>query len=402
MIEDNQYTQKQVESIAQQAAERAIFSIMNLDNLCTRALAGQNQEESAMPSNVRHKITLSNGQEYILRGKTLAEAVENLLPKLSQSSGPLFSEYAAEWGQLYHDPKSGDRWKRETTFILNKHILPFYGEMRMGDITLNDVQRFFNTKKSLSESSCKHMKYILSGIFQSAMEDGYMTRDFTKSTRLTYSKTKTERLPLSFDDAQDILAHIGELTNGEQTLMGLLMFTGIRRGELLGLKWEDVDLKNDMIHIRHSVNFKDGNTPELKEPKSKAGLRDIPITEELKPFLHPGKSGTFVIGSKKKPLTARAYLCMFDRIRKKIDLHGATAHVLRHTFATISSEYLDPKTLQRIMGHSKLDITMNRYAHAQERLVEAAGKKLTGMYGMVEMPRSCPEENGENPCGATV
>ena len=389
MEDYNLYTPQQVEEIARQAALAAMercSSPPNLDNISTRALDDPQKEEQIMPSKIRHKITLSNGQEFTLHGKTLGEAIENLLPKLnitSEAQTPVFSDYTSEWIELYHDPNSGDRWKRESRMMINKHLLPFFGKMHLGEISLNDVQRFFNSKADLSESSCKHLKYLLSGIFESAVEDGYMARDFTKSSRLTYSHKKTEREPLSYDDAQDVLTNLSKLSSDEQAMIALLMFTGIRRGELLALRWQDVDFEGGMIHVRHSVNFKDGNTPELKTPKSKAGLRDVPITDELKPFLHPLDPDTFVIGSKKTPLTARAYLCEFDRIRNKIDLHGATAHVLRHTFATISSERLDPKTLQRIMGHSKVDITMNRYAHSQDRLVEAAGDKLKGMYGTV-------------------
>lgn len=388
------YTPQQVEEIASRAAQQAIERMLhppNLDNISTQAL----EEELTMPSKVRHKITLSNGQEFTLCGRTLGEAVESLLAKLAaepRAASPSFSAYAAEWTRLYHNPNSGDRWKRETQILLNKHLLPFFGDMHIGDITLNDVQRFFNSKSDLSESSCKHMKYILSGIFQSAIEDGYLTRDFTKSTRLTYSHKKTERKALSYDEAQQILTDMAKLPEEEQVVLAMLLFTGMRRGELLAIRWCDVDLDHGMIHIRHSVNFKDGNTPELKEPKSKAGIRDVPITDELRPFLHPADPDIFVIGSKTAPLTARAYGCMYDRIRGKIDLHGATAHVLRHTFSTMSSERIDPKTLQRIMGHSKMDITMNRYTHAQERLVEAAGKKLSGMYGTVETHQNHPSE----------
>ncbi len=71
---------------------------------------------------------------------------------------------------------------------------------------------------------------------------------------------------------------------------------------------------------------------------------------------------------------------MFNRIRTSIDLHGATAHVFRHTFITMCSAYLDPKTTQSLAGHAKCDITLNRYAHAQERPIRAAGDDLAGIY----------------------
>ena len=357
--------------------------LMNLQNpICTRELNSEGGFN--LPQKIRHKIMLSDGRQYDLIGNDMSQAIEVLLNNITAESKtvtPVFEDYVKEWLELYHYPNVGASWKRETDLLMSKHIMPYFCKMELGDIKMNDVQRFFNTKAGLSESTNKHIKYLLSGIFQSAVEDGYMDRDFTKSPRLTISHRKEEREPLTLDEVQDVLSHLDQLNQQEQRLIMLLLFTGMRRGELLGLRWGDVDLVNEKIYVRRSVAFPDGNNPVLKDPKSKAGKREIPIVPELKPFLIEKNKNVFVIGEKDSPLTARAYGWMFDQIEKKIDMHGATAHSLRHTFATLSSEHLDPKTLQYIMGHSKMDITMNRYTHVQERLVDAAGTKLVNMYG---------------------
>lgn len=70
----------------------------------------------------------------------------------------------------------------------------------------------------------------------------------------------------------------------------------------------------------------------------------------------------------------------YNHLVQRIDLHGATAHTFRHTFITMCACYLDPKTLQSIAGHSKCDITLNRYAHAQQEQIEKAGEKLGNLY----------------------
>ncbi len=94
-------------------------------------------------------------------------------------------------------------------------------------------------------------------------------------------------------------------------------------------------------------------------------------------------TGRFLVGDADRPLTKRAYEWTYRQLTGKIDLHGATAHIFRHTFITMSSVYLDPKTLQSIAGHSKCDITLNRYAHAQREQIEKAGEKLADLYAVI-------------------
>ena len=135
--------------------------------------------------------------------------------------------------------------------------------------------------------------------------------------------------------------------------------------------------------LTRAVWFAVSPTPSLKAPKSRAGFRDIPILPPLMDVLEEAKAeaaGRFLIGDDVRPLTKRAYEWVYGQITREIDLYGATAHTFRHTFITMSSLFLDPKTLQSIAGHAKCDITMNRYAHAQQEQIAKAGEKLAGIY----------------------
>lgn len=137
---------------------------------------------------------------------------------------------------------------------------------------------------------------------------------------------------------------------------------------------------------RDSIDYSDSNTPILKAPKSKAGERVIPILPPLMEILKTAKDqavGRFLVGDGDCPLTKRAYEWQYRHLRQAIDLHGATAHTFRHTFITMSSVFLDPKTLQSIAGHAKCDITLNRYAHAQQEQIAKAGEKLGDLYAVV-------------------
>src|SRR5699024_9930594 len=99
---------------------------------------------------------------------------------------------------------------------------------------------FYNQHAHQSRSTVNKLALILHGIFDSAIEDGLCVIDPTRSKRLTYSKKKTFREALSIEAAQDIITNLPRLELKDRLLVALLIFTGIRRGEALGLQWEDI------------------------------------------------------------------------------------------------------------------------------------------------------------------
>ena len=158
--------------------------------------------------------------------------------------------------------------------------------------------------------------------------------------------------------------------------MGLLMYTGMRRGEALGLRWEDIDLENNLIHIQRNVTHPQMNTPIVTTPKTKAGRRSIPIDDNLMEILKPlGTEGYILSGE--NPMTLCSHRNMMKRINKAIDLHGATAHILRHSFLTYAvGETTDYKTVQGISGHADIGTLLNRYAHPQDNKIKELSKSM--------------------------
>jgi integrase len=119
---------------------------------------------------------------------------------------------------------------------------------------------------------------------------------------------------------------------GDMRLVALLIFTGIRRGEALGLQWEDIDFDRKLINIRRSVRFV-GNKGYIGPTKSKAGVRLIPLEPQLEDILMvlPPDS-KYILGNGEFPITEMTYKRGWERICRTIDMHGATAHVLRHIY----------------------------------------------------------------------
>ena len=153
----------------------------------------------------------------------------------------------------------------------------------------------------------------------------------------------------------------------------------MRRGEVLALRWEDVDFEENVINVQRNVTYTN-NQPFIGSPKTNSGYRAVPILDELLSFLSPfEKTGYIVFGADSEtPMTLQAFRCMEYRIQKTIDLHGATAHVFRHTMGTLLNDAAaDVKTIQSILGQSDFKTTMDRYVHPRENKKQEAIKKVS-------------------------
>lgn len=201
-----------------------------------------------------------------------------------------------------------------------------------------------------------------------------LTRNIARSNRYVKSKTVVVRQALSREDAQDILNHLDRLEERDQLFIALALHTGMRRGEIYALRWEQIDLDSRMIHVRNAVKLA-GNIPVIGLPKSKAGIRDVPINEPLLNLMRRcSREEGFVITGERNPNGAMSSCGMnrqWQRIKRKIDVHGATPHVFRHTFATLIQPHTDIKTLQTIMGHADIETTLDRYTHTVNKNIAA-------------------------------
>lgn len=167
-----------------------------------------------------------------------------------------------------------------------------------------------------------------------------------------------EALPIEY--FRDILDHLTCLDQMDRYFLGLVMYTTLRKGEALGLQWEDLNPENGLINVRRTVSHPKQNQPVITTPKTKAGYRQVPLDPDLVKLLHPDGRTGYIIQHEGEPISARTYSNMMDRIRRTIDLHGATAHILRHSYITYASSLTtDYKTLQGIAGHADITMTVN-------------------------------------------
>lgn len=303
-----------------------------------------------------------------------------------EDANPLFEDYAQDWWDTYEAKRLSGGTKIDYDMNLHKHVIPYFKGKRLRDITTKDVQGFYDERAEYSNSTCRHWRTLLYGIFNSAIEDNLLAKNPAKSVRLTMSKKKTERLPISKEEAARLEVNLHLLEGKDLLLLAILLYTGVRRGEMLGLRWEDIDFGHKLIHVRRQITFIN-NRPVEKLTKSKAGLREVPLLPELEQILrnHMPVSEDFAqyVVDGEEALSERSFRNTWKRICKKVNLpKGVTPHVLRHTFLTQlqATGRVDIKTLQSIAGHSKITMTMNTYVHKDVGNVEKVSRTSGGLF----------------------
>ena len=169
--------------------------------------------------------------------------------------------------------------------------------------------------------------------------------------------------------------------NVTPTNLGILicLYTGLRLGEICALRWEDISLPEQTIHVHQTMQrIQDKKTEGRKTkviittPKSSCSIRTIPIPDDLADLIRSHgvqKCGYFLTDSETTYLEPRTMENRFKRVLDAIDTDPINFHALRHTFATKCVELgFDVKTLSVILGHASVNITMNRYVHPSMKM----------------------------------
>lgn len=254
-----------------------------------------------------------------------------------------------------------------------KHILPVFGSLFHDAVDAHQVHLFI-TKKLESGLSARYVSdivIVLKSIFK------YANRVYNLYNPLANvilpKKKKSEIVLLSSTEQKKLQSYMQN--NTSQTTLGitLSMYTGLRIGELCALQWKDIDLEKRTLTVNHTLQrIRDAHgTAKTKliitEPKSISSHRTIPLPDCLLHILKTFQidSNAFVLSGSNKPVEPRVMQYRFASILKRVNLPSVHFHALRHMFATnCISLGFDVKSLSEILGHSSVEITLNRYVHS--------------------------------------
>ena len=253
-----------------------------------------------------------------------------------------------------------------------KHILPEFGDIPCADLTAGRINAFINKKLAdgLSASYVRDIFTVFKTMLKYAQEE-YRFRLSLKNVVLPKAERKQVE-KISDTEQKKLVSYLK--ANMSLTAFGILLslFMGLRIGELCGLKWEDVDFRNKILHIRKTVqriSLANGNRKTrivISAPKSATSFRDIAIPDALMKYfeMFRDEADYFILSGTDKPVEPRTMQYHYKKILRSAEVKDHNYHKLRHTFATNSAEKgFNVKALSAVLGHSSVTLTLNRYIH---------------------------------------
>ena len=306
-----------------------------------------------------------------------------------------YKEWLNEWLKNYIKPTTKEKTYTRYAEIINKHIIPQIGLIEINDITpliLQQTITTFLTKgnlktgKGLASNSVNSIINVIKLSLKTAYSSGITQNYIGDSIRRPKTEEKEINCFSVFEQNK-----IQTVVVKSYKLFGILLclYTGIRIGELLALKWSDIDFINEEISItKTSHDSKDANGKFCiftNKPKTPSSKRIIPIPKKLMSLLkeyYNKRISEYVVCTKNgKNVSTRSYQETFKRLLINLKLPIKNFHSLRHTFATRALECgMDVKTLSEILGHKSPTITLNRYVHSliehKKEMMNRLGKNL--------------------------
>jgi integrase len=263
--------------------------------------------------------------------------------------------------------RSGDHYKpsaiRSYEAALRDRIFPDLGGKRLGDVQRRDVQRLADDllAEGRDPSTIRNALMPLRVIYRRAVEDGDVSVNPCTNLRLPAVRSRRERIA-SPEEAQRLLVALPER---DRPVWATALYAGLRRGELLALRWEDVDLAAGVIRVERS--YDDKGRVEI-EPKSRAGRRTVPIVGALRDVLvehkaRQGRNSGLLFGSSAEtPFVPSNLWRRAQRAWKRARLEPIGLHEARHTFASVLiAAGVNAKAITTYMGHASIQTTYDLY-----------------------------------------
>lgn len=325
------------------------------------------------PDGLHEAIRVINGKRKAFRGKTDREVDRKILEfREEEEKGPLFLAVAKEW----HD----EHWKEISPQTKRGYdaaysaVISAFDARRIKEITPAMVSQFVKAQVRLgfARDTVDRRLYIAGMICNHAILGGILDINPCAAVRLPGGLKKEKR---GLPSDRDLKAVEDGVDGPDGLLPFFLLYSGLRRGEALALRYGDIDRKEKVIRVTKSVYY--DPLPKIKEPKTKAGIRSVVFLDKLAAVLPDGPEDELVFPGRNGGLMTKGTFAALWERWKKASGANVCAHQLRHGFATLCLEAgLDEKDAQEQLGHASAAVTRDVYEHIRASRRKLSAEKL--------------------------
>lgn len=348
------------------------------------------------------RLSLPNGKRKSLYAKTRREAQDKLKAALRDLDNGLdlsirrqtVGQFLDRWLEDVVKPSTRHSTHHSYALMVRLHLKPEIGHIALTELTPQHVQAMMRKKSAsgLSPRTVQYIRAVLRIALGRAVKWGIVGRNVATLVDPPRSQRKPVE-PLTLEQAQQFLTATKEDRLGP--LFHLAITTGLREGELFGLRWEDVDLDGKLIRVRRSLQRIEGR-PQFVEPKTDLSRRTVHLTDsgvaalrrqrvrQLEERLVAGAKwtdwGLVFTSSVGTPLEPSNVIKRLHESLAKTGLPRQRFHDLRHCAASLLlASNATPREIMGVLGHSQISLTMNTYAHLSPTLERAAMDRLEGL-----------------------
>jgi integrase len=316
--------------------------------------------------------------------------------------------FLTEWLAVVRNTVALGTFERYEQYI-RVHAVPALGRIRLGRLTPQHFQRLYQEKLAagLSPTTVSHLHTVLHGAFAEAVRWGLVPRNVVTLVRPP-RKTHVEVVALTVKEARALLA--AAAGTRFEVLFILALKTGMRRGELLALHWEDVDLDKGVLQVRGTLR-RTREGLKIGTPKTAASRRKVVLSPSSVAALRRHRArqqqerqaagdlwqdfGLVFPNTLGRPMEPRCLLSdVYRPLLRRAGLPAITFHTLRHTAATLLlAEGEHPKVVQELLGHAQVSITLDRYSHMTPRLMSNAAALMDRLLDGEEPSSPTPDSS---------
>lgn len=303
----------------------------------------------------------------------------------------IYEDYIKEWLENKQDINKKTRYVNEGH--LRNHIIPELGHLPLQKINVVHIEKFIKTlqDKKLADGTIKKIYNIVQTSFNSAIKKELLIKNpFSLLDKSSKPRSGTPKVDYWTKD--EVKAFLSGFEHRNKIIFILAIYTGMRQGEIMALRWRDVDFENKMLRIRQILDF-DGKIEE--RVKTDAGYRSVTVSEKVLSELKKHRSmiiqekliaeeyvdhDLVVCQTNGKPSSKTNFHKFWMRQLNKTGVRKIRFHDLRHTCASLLfSANVHPKVVQELLGHKSIKVTLDTYSHMMPNMQSDALKALDEM-----------------------